>query len=326
VDDVSSIGAQRGSEAVTEFVTQRAPLVRPENQGSLGRWLRGLGITIGALVIVNGALFVLTPELFRVDLAKGPYTEANNLELTRVYHRAIPLYERVIETYPESDYALLARIGVANSNVGLGKRDLALEQYTSLLATLDKDAAVKDQRYQILARMAGLYRDNADNEGFGAVFAMLAEEYPDSQAVREGRDYLDRVKAEAQAATPALPADFPFRIDPAAIVVPNTVKVGEVIEITIPVAPAAGRTPDFSLMTSLPLYQGLSVKQILPNPRSVADFWGRRAWQFAGIAEPIEVKAQLVAKKAGTYVFDLDVEMNFDIVELGISHSIQVED
>lgn len=310
---------------MTESVASRA-LARPTTPGGLKSWLRGLGITLGVLVIVNGCLFVLTPALFRVDLAKGPYTEANNLELTRVYHRAIPLYERVIEAYPESDYALLARIGIANSNVGLGKRDLALEQYKSLLATLETDAALKDKRYQVLARMAGLYRDNADAEGFGVVFAQLESVYPASEAVREGRVYLDRVKAESQASTAALPADFPFRIDPGAILVPQTAKVGDVIEITIPLAPAGGKTPDFSLMTSLPLYQGFSVKQISPNPRSVADFWGRRAWQFAGIDKPVEIKAQLLAKKAGTYAFDLDVEMNFDIVELGIFHSIQVED
>lgn len=311
---------------MTEYAAPRA-LARPARPGSLGSWLRGLGITLGVLIIVNGCLFFLTPALFRVDLAKGPYTEANNLELTRVYHRAIPLYERVIETYPESDYALLARIGIANSNVGLGKRDLALEQYKNLLAPLEANAALKDKRYQVLARMAGLYRDNADTEGFSAVFAQLENAYPDSEAVRDGRVYLDRVKAESQtAAAPALPANFPFRVDPGAIVVPKTAKVGDIIEITIPVAPAAGKTPDFSLMTSLPLYQGFGVKQISPNPRSVADFWGRRAWQFAGIDKPVEIKAQLLAKKAGTYVFDLDVEMNFDIVELGISHSIQVED
>lgn len=309
-----------------EFAVPRARQARIARPSRVRPWLRGLGITLGTLVLINGALFVLTPALFRVDLAKGPYTEANNLELTRVYHRAIPLYERVIETYPDSDYADLARIGIANSNVGLGKRDLALEQYKALLTTFAADPALKAPRYQILARMAGLYRDNADNEGFGAVFAELEADYPDSEAVREGRTYLDRAKAEAQSSTPALPANFPFQIDPGAIAVPQTARVGDVIEITIPIAPAAGKTPDFSLMTSLPLYQGFSVKQISPNPRSVADFWGRRAWQFAGIAEPVEVKAQLLAKKAGTYVLDLDVEMNFDIVELGISHSIKVED
>lgn len=33
---------------------------------------------------------------------------------------------------------------------------------------------------------------------------------------------------------PTLPANIPFRIDPGAIVVPQTAKVGDVIEITIP--------------------------------------------------------------------------------------------
>lgn len=288
-------------------------------------WLRSIGITLGVLVLINGALFALAPALFRVDLAKGPYTEANNLELTRVYHRAIPLYERILEQYPSSDYALLARIGIANSNIGLGKRDLALEQYEAMLGATE-GAAFADLRYQILGRMAALYRDNADPDGFGVVLAQLEAGYPDSEAVREGRAYLDRLKSERAAAAPTLPENFAFRIDAASIVVPERVKVGEIIEIAIPVAPASGKTPDFSLMTSLPFYQGFTVRQISPNPRSVADFWGRRAWQFAGIAEPIEIKAQLLAKKAGTYSLDLDIETNFDIVELGIVHPIHVED
>ncbi len=311
---------------MTEIASPRALPARILKPSHTKAWLRGIGITLGALALINGGLFVLAPALFRVDLAKGPYTEANNLELTRVYNRAIPLYERLVEEHPDSEYAVLARIGIANSNVGLGKRDLALEQYKSLLTSLGGNAAFDDYRYRILTRMAGLYRDNADPDGFGDVFARLEAGYPESAAVREGRVYLERVKAERTDATPSLPANFAFRLDPGSIVVPQRVKVGEIIEITIPVAPAGDKTPDFSLMTGLPLYQGFTIKQISPNPRSVADFWGRRAWQFAGITQPVEVKAQLLAKKAGEYVFDLDIETNFDIVELGISHSIQVED
>jgi tetratricopeptide (TPR) repeat protein len=310
---------------MTNISNSRYLPVRGGEGGRAKVWLRSLGVTLGVLVLINGALFVYAPALFRVDLAKGPYTEANNLELTRVYHRAIPLYERIIEQYPASDYAVLARVGIANSNIGLSKRDLALEQYKALLSS-PEGADSADLRYQILARMAGLYRDNADADGFGGVFAQLEAGYPDSEAVREGRTYLEQLQSAQAAEATTLPDNFAFSINAASIVVPARVKVGEIIEITIPVAPASGKTPDFSLMTSLPLYQGFTVKQISPNPRSVADFWGRRAWQFAGITEPVEIKAQLLAKAAGSYALDLDIETNFDIVELGIVHPIQVED
>ena len=45
-------------------------------------------------------LYVGCPTLFTVDLAKPLYVEANNLELTRVYSRAIPKYQAVIDQFP----------------------------------------------------------------------------------------------------------------------------------------------------------------------------------------------------------------------------------
>ena len=48
------------------------------------------------LFFINLTLYFKVPSFFEVDLAKGPYTVANNLELTRVYVRAIPKYEKDI--------------------------------------------------------------------------------------------------------------------------------------------------------------------------------------------------------------------------------------
>ena len=63
-----------------------------------------------------------------------------------------------------------------------------------------------------------------------------------------------------------------------------------------------------------------------PTPQSVADFWGRRSWQFPGLKAPMTVTARVVAIQAGDYTFDLDAEINLDVVELGISRTVTVED
>lgn len=300
---------------------------RAAGRRSPGRYLRSVVIGAVAIAAINGALYVGAPELFSVDLAKGPYTAANNLELTRVYHRAIPLYQQIVEQYPASEYAILSRIGIANSNIGLGRPDEALGQYEALLTELRDTPEFDTYRYTILVRMAGIYRDASDQEAYAEVFDELEAAYPDSEAVAEGRTYLATMQAHgADAATSGLPEEFAFMIDGASIVVPESVRVGDVIEITIRIEPAAGPTGDFSFMTGLGLWQGFALQEITPTPKAVAEFWGRRQWQFAGIDAPLEVTALLQATTTGDYEFDLDLESNYDIIELGISRPIKVED
>lgn len=274
---------------------------------------------------INAGLYHAAPDLFSVDLAKGPYTEANNLELTRVYARAITLYEQIIARFPDSEYAVLSRIGIANSSIGLGRPQDALEQYTVLLQEFGDDPDFEKYRYTVLEKMSGLYRDAGDTEKFQEVFALLEQQYPDSSAVREGRIYLEQVQAGSGGGGAELPADFPFRIADADLVVPERAKVGENIEIRLVVTPVAGKTPDFSLMTALGFYKGFHVVSITPMPRSTTDFWGKRAWGYPGTDKPLEVRAVFLAKEAGTYTFDLDVETNFNVTELGLAREITVE-
>jgi len=289
-------------------------------------WLRSLAAGVILLAAINGCLYFTAPALFLVDLAKGPYTAANNLELTRVYHRAIPLYEQIAVDFPNSEYAVLSRIGIANSNVGLNRPAEALEQYEILLEELSDNPGFEKYRYSILTRMAGIYRDLSDAEGHARIFAELDAAYPDSDATKQERTYLATLAAiAASSEVAALPDDFPFRIDFDAIVLPETVKVGETITLTVPIAPAGGLTGNFSLMTGLPIWQALRVERITPTPTSVAEFWGRRQWQFKGIDTPIEIVATLEAMTPGTYELDIDLESNYDIIELGIVRSITVE-
>ncbi len=290
-------------------------------------WIRGVAAGAILLVVVNGGLYLAAPDLFHVDLAKGPYTIANNLELTRVYHRAIPLYEKIVEDFPDSEYAILARIGIANSNIGLGRARDALTQYELLLGELSDHPAFGQHRYSILSQMAGIYRDLSDVDGHARVFAELEEAYPDSDAVAQERAYLATLAtATANDEAPELPADFPFAIDRDGVILPTAVSVGESFEVAVPIAPARGPTGSFSLMTGLGFWNGFRVERITPTPTSVAEFWGRRQWQFKGIDSPTTITAVLKATTAGNYAFDLDLENNYDIVELGIVRNIEVKE
>jgi hypothetical protein len=292
-----------------------------------GSWLKTTVAALAVLVAVNGALYVTMPELFSVDLAKGPYTDANNLELTRVYHRAIPLYEQIVADFPGSEYAILSRIGIARASVGLGQARDALEQYEILLEEGSTAAEFERHRYSILASMASIYRDLSDFEGHARIVAALEEDYPASDALKQEQTFLaTRAASSTDAAALELPANFPFVIDRAAVVLPETVAVGDTFDVTITIDPAKGPTPAFSLMTNLGLWQGFAVEKIVPTPRSVAEFWGRRQWQFTGISEPVSITATLKATTAGTYEFDLDIETNYDITEIGIVHTIRVGD
>ncbi len=290
-------------------------------------WIRGVAAGAILLVAVNGGLYLAAPDLFHVDLAKGPYTIANNLELTRVYHRAIPLYEKIVEDFPDSEYAILARIGIANSHIGLGRARDALTQYELLLGELSDHPGFERHRYSILSQMAGIYRDLSDVDGHARVFAELEEAYPDSDAVVQERAYLATLAtATANDEAPELPGDFPFAIDRDRVILPTAVSVGESFEVAVPIEPASSPTGSFSLMTSLGFWNGFRVERITPTPTSVAEFWGRRQWQFKGIDSTTTITAVLKATTAGSYAFDLDLENNYDIVELGIVRNIEVKE
>jgi tetratricopeptide (TPR) repeat protein len=306
---------------MTIAIERQRPPARPQ-RSSVWRLLLAAAV---ALAAINGALYLAAPALYRVDLAKGPYTEANNLELTRVYSRAIPLYQEILERFPTSEYAVLAQIGIANSHKGLGQLATAREQYSTLLATLQPGPHFAQDRYTVLTSLAALYRDSSDVEGFRDVFADLEQDYPESAAVREGRVYLDTVAA-ATTTVATIPADFPFRLTADDVSLPGRTRVGDAIEVRLLVTPAGPPTAEFSVMTNLNFWHSFKVQQITPNPRAVSDFWGRRAWQFAGIDKPVDIVATLTATTAGEYDFDVDLEQNYDITELGIVKHISVKD
>tara|TARA_R110000751_G_scaffold189187_2_gene295161 strand:+ start:24704 stop:26566 length:1863 start_codon:yes stop_codon:yes gene_type:complete len=301
---------------------QDISLLRP---GQSREWLKPLAGIVVVLLVLNGILFQTVPSLYQIDLAKSPYTRANNLELTRVYHRAITLYEDVIDRFPDSNYAVLSRIGIANSARGSGDLDRAKSAYASLLADVNAGVIDADLRFDILRNYATLLQETADGEAFELVFAELKKNYPDSDATREAEVFLNQIRAAAAAVdSGVLPDNAPVVITSKDVVLPETATLGERMDLVIRVEPRGDQSADFSLMTNLGFWKGFKLVKATPNPRSVSEFWGRRAWSFGKLTEPMTITATLEPIKAGTFEFDLDVERSFDVLEYGIVKTIVV--
>ncbi|WP_371229224.1 ABC transporter permease subunit [Roseovarius sp. 2305UL8-3] len=292
-----------------------------------GTWVKPLAAVAGLLVILNGTLYATVYPLFQIDLAKAPYTRANNLELTRVYHRAIPLYEQVIERFPDSNYALLSRIGIANSARGGGDLELAESSYAILLEEVTSGAIPENLRFDILRNYVVLLQETGNGEKFEEVFALLEADFPDADATREGRVYLEQLRAAAEVAqTGGIPENAPVIVTADGVSLPETVKLGERFDLTITLEANGDQSADFSIMTALNFWKGFRLIKASPNPRSNTEFWGRRAWTYGQISEPLTVVATLEAIKAGEYRLDLDIERSFDVLEFGIVKTITVEE
>jgi len=289
--------------------------------------VKGLGGLAAILIATNVVLWYTTPSLYQIDLAKSPYTRANNLELTRVYQRAIPLYQEVIDRFPESRYAILSRIGIANSARGTDDFDLAGETYATLLIDIERGAIDDEYRFELLRNYALMLQKSGDGARFETIFDQLQAHFPDSEATREARRYFGELQAAAAAGNNAeLPENAPVIIIATGVYMPEVVQVGERLQITIQMEPSEGHAAAFSLMTALPFWQGFDLVRAEPNPTSVSEFWGRRSWSYGALTEPTTVTATLLARRVGTYEFDMDVELSFDVLEYGIVRQITVQE
>ncbi len=313
-------------QAISDGDIMRSLAVSLPRLPSLGAILKPTAALIVLLLIMNCILLRTAPTLFDIDLAKAPYTQANNLELTRVYHRAIPLYQEVIDRFPDSRYATLSRIGIANSARGSGDSELAGESYAALLAEVSAGKIEEEFRFEILKNYASLLQETADAETFESVYAQLEKNFPDSDATREAKVYLEQLRAAASGLQGEIPENAPVIVTEEGVKLPDSVLLGDRLELSIDIVPNGDHAADFSIMTSLAFWKGFKLVKVAPNPRSNTEFWGRRAWSYGKLAEPITVVATLEAVKPGQYELDLDIERSFDVLEFGIVKSITVED
>ena len=277
------------------------------------------------LFFINSTLYFKVPSFFEVDLAKGPYTVANNLELTRVYVRAIPKYEKVIENFPNSKYAILSRIGIANCLKGSGSIDKALKIYDNLLTELKDNINFNAYRYSILKSLSDIYRNNNNSQDFQKIYNQLVESYPDSQATIEGKLFLDSEKEKSESIDNTDLAELSIKIDPKKIIFPEKTKVGSSENIMIPIK-IKDKSMDFIIVSDMNFWKGFEIIKIVPNPNTITEAWGKRNWQFSSKKDQINLELTVIAKKIGSYNLDIDVESMFELVELGISKQIIVSD
>ena len=283
-------------------------------------------IVAALLAVLNGVLARTTPSLFQIDLAKAPYTRAKNLELTRVYRRAIPLYEEVIARFPNSKYVLLSQIGIANSARDSGDLARAQEVYEELFEDLTARRVPEAVHLDILKNYASLLQETEDTETFEVIFKELELRYPDSDATREARAWSGQIKASVASGEIGIPENAPVLFTADSVLLPETVKLGDRFAMEIKVEANGSQSSDFSLMSSTGFWKGFKLIRAVPNPRSASEFWGRQAWSFAKLNETLNLSITLEAIKTGTFEFDLDVERSFEIIEMGIVKSITVED
>lgn len=139
--------------------------------------------------------------------------------------------------------------------------------------------------------------------------------------------YLEQLRAAVEIAeTGVIPDNAPVVVKAEGLEAPESVSVGDQFDIRILVEPNGDQSANFSLMTALNFWQGFELVRVSPNPRSSTEFWGRRAWSYGQIDEPMTVTVTLEAIRAGQFALDLDVERSFDVLEFGIVKQISVEE
>ena len=288
-------------------------------------WFKPVSIIFVVLILINSVLYKSADSLFEVDFAKAPYREANNLELTRVYHRAMPLYQEIVTTYPNSKYALLSKIGIANVLFKTDAFAEAKQHYQALLDDTHNPFLDFDTLYIVYKNYSNLLQEMADDETFETLYTVMQQKYPNSDAVKQGKVHLEQIKS-AKNTNKDILKTAPVVLDMAHINVPNTAKIGEQYTLSIPISPNGDYASDFSIMTAKGFWKYFKVIKIVPQPRSVSEFWGKQAWAYGQISAPTVITATLKPIKAGSTKFDIDLEKSFDILELHIVKPVKIKE
>jgi tetratricopeptide (TPR) repeat protein len=287
---------------------------------SVRRWMVLSFLLAFLFAALNGGAYLVAPVLFQADQARGPYTLANNYELTRVYSRSLEGYQQIVQQFPESAYYDAARIGSANSLMGLGRRDEAIVQYRQLLETLRTGDALKSNRLIVLSKLASALEEAGDMAQFQEVYALLAAEYPESPATADAKRYADTIAAaNANASAPQSggASDLvAIDISPAA--------VGKSFTMSVSVAPKAVPAGAFSIALNSSFVSAFDVVSVKPATSGTSDFWGKRFFQFSMAGDPLDVVFTLKPKAAGKQLLDIDLESNFTLIELNTTMSVDV--
>ena len=184
------------------------------------------------------------------------------------------LYEEVIERFPDRILSF-ARIGIANSARGVEFRALR----NILCDTSGRRIIWQNSKdLSFTFENTPLLQETGDGEKFEEIFALLEADFPDTDATREGKVYLEQIQAAAEAAeSGGIPDNTPVIVKTEGVILPEKVKLGERFDLVISLEPNGDQASDFSIMTALNFWKGFKLLKATPNPRSNTEFWGRRA-------------------------------------------------
>jgi tetratricopeptide (TPR) repeat protein len=274
-------------------------------------------IFIAVIAGINYGLFIGAPSLFTVDKAKASYVEAHNLELTRVYSRAIPRYEMVKREFPNSKYTDLCDLGIANCSKALGDYQRALQIYDTLYKKYKDRTSKNELTERILAGMADTYRDKGDIDKATETYNLLVDGFPDSQMAKDARTYMASVAANIRVENSEDNPDVsgPTILQVTKLKAPSILAVGQSGKLLLEVRNTTDDTVfDVSVMTELVYWKGIKVAQIKPNPSAIQEFWGKRMWVYPEIPKNgnLTIEATVVGEKPGEYKSSLTFEANME--------------
>ncbi|MEI9402519.1 hypothetical protein [Mesorhizobium argentiipisi] len=270
---------------------------------------------------LNGAFCILAPSVFVSDRARGPYTVANNYELTRVYSRALDGYRQVVEDFPQSRYYDPARIGIANSLMALGRRSEAIADFEKLLSSLTDNSERESNRLIVLSKLAAALEEEGDAGRFKDVFEMLARDYPGSQATKDARRFADTILVTSQAAEKSAPRSglVSIQAEPAI--------VGKPFKLAINIKQGAVPAGQFSIAINSAFIAQFDFVSVMPSSMGTSDYWGKRFFEFAGNGDkPFEAVFIFRARTAGRHNLDLDLGANFSLIEANQVSAIVVSE
>ncbi|RWM88741.1 MAG: tetratricopeptide repeat protein [Mesorhizobium sp.] len=294
-------------------------MVLDDRGTSMQKWALPVAAVAVFFTGLNAGSYFLAPALFEADTARGPYTVANNYELTRVYSRALDSYAQVVQDFPDSRYYDPARIGIANSLMALGRRSEAIAEYEKLLTSLTDNNDLRANRLTVLTKLAHALEEDGDTQRFQAVFELLSKEYPDSAATKDAKRFADTISAAAQASDSQSAQSDLVKVEAEAAI------VGAPFKISVTVMPEAVPPGQFSVAINSSFVAQFDLVSVAPTSGGTADYWGKRFYQFRmDGGQPFEAVFTFKPKAAGTHSLDLDLESNFSLIELNQLSSIDV--
>ncbi len=283
-------------------------------------------VALGALL---SGLYVGCPTLFAVDLAKPHYVEANNLELTRVYSRAIPKYQMVIDSYPDSQYVSYSELGIANCYRRMGESNKAVGLYDQFIAKYTSHEGASSLVRDAMNNKAETYRDLGQIEKSVAAFQALIDRFPGTESALAATIYLASLGTKTAPGAAAGEQSAQRVVEVVRLTAPDLMKKGQNGKIHLELKNIVEKVLyDVTIQTDLTYWGGLKVLSIQPNPISVQEYWGTRKWVYKELpaGETLTVDVSVQAAAAGTFDSVMKVEASMEDAGVNEHFTTLVED